>query len=152
METVSKVEAVNAEPPTAELFYITKLAVFGSFLDENRQELGDLDLAYELEIRPGVERFDHYCMLYNKDSRAPTRGRIRSSPLVRLATMDNLLALECPYRVVYEFHSPVIDKVRADRAVARAAFRQQYQEFEAEMSRLLVERPAVAPVSRRRKP
>ncbi|WP_425953008.1 hypothetical protein [Ralstonia pseudosolanacearum] len=116
-KSIENAKGINAEPPSAELYYVTKVAVFGSFLDETKCELGDLDLAWEIALRPGVVGFDYHCLMYNRDSVAPTRGRFRpKSPFVRLASMDNLLSLECPYRLVYEFHHPSIDQVREIRA------------------------------------
>lgn len=116
-QSIENAKGINAESPSAELYYITKVAVFGSFLDENKCELGELDLAWDIALRPGVVSFDHHCVMYNKDSVAPTRGRFRPRrPFVRLTSMSDLLALECPYRLVYEFHHPSIDEIRAQRA------------------------------------
>ena len=115
LQTIRKAEMTNSEPASSELYYVTKLAVFGSFLDESKHELGDLDIAYELEMRPGTKQSRLYLSM-SKDPVAPTRGRILPSPLVRLAAMDIVLLLGCPYHVVYEFRNEFIDQARADRA------------------------------------
>jgi hypothetical protein len=137
-QTIANAQAVNAEPADAQLYYVTSLAVFGSYLDESKTELGDLDLAWSLEERPGVQKFIHHCLMYNRDSVAPTRGRVRPrSSFVRLADMGNLLELKCPYRVVYEFESPVIDQVRADRKRKLAEHRVHMKQMEARMKELM---------------
>lgn len=119
-QAIDNAVAINAEPPTEALYYITRLAVFGSFLDESKQGLGDLDLAWEIEERPGVRAFAINCMMSNRDSVAPTRGRFRpKSAFVRLENMDNLLSLGCPYRVVYELDSQLLAELREARMKRR---------------------------------
>lgn len=148
-QAIRNAEAANAEPPTAQLYYVTKLAVFGSFLDESKQELGDLDLAWEIEERPGVENFAHHCIMYNKDSVAPTRGRVRpKSSMVRLASMENLLGLQCPYRLVYEFNSEVLDQIREDRQRRREIANVQWETSEKRMRAMLDDLTTVAPARR----
>ena len=34
--------------------YVSRITVFGSYLDESKQELGDLDLALDIKLKPGV--------------------------------------------------------------------------------------------------
>lgn len=151
-QTIENAKAVNALPASAEqVFYVTELAVFGSFLDESKQELGDLDIAWSIEERPGVQNFVMHCMMYNIDSLAPTRGAVRpKSPFVRLTTMDEVLGLKCPYNMVYEFQSPVIDEVRAERARQVEQLRQSMANMQAHMDAMRAGIPAV-PRSRRPK-
>lgn len=40
---VAAATALNALPPEAHFFWVTRLAVFGSYLDAQKLELGDLD-------------------------------------------------------------------------------------------------------------
>ena len=137
-QTIANAKAVNAEPPSAQLFYVTRLAVFGSYLDESRSELGDLDLAWSLEERPGIQNFIHHCIMYNRDCVAPTRGRVRPrSSFVRLTDLGNLLELECPYRIVYEFDGPLVAEVRAERARKAAEHRAALENIRAKTNELL---------------
>jgi hypothetical protein len=151
-QAIANAQAVNAEPADAQLYYVTSLAVFGSYLDESKSELGDLDLAWSLEERPGIQNFIHHCIMYNRDSVAPTRGRVRPrSSFVRLTDMGNLLKLKCPYEVVYEFKSPVIDQVRADRERKRAEHRVHIQQMAVHMKELRASLDEHQTGSRRRK-
>lgn len=145
-QAIRNAEAVNAEPSTAQLYYVTQLAVFGSFLDESKQELGDLDLAWEIEERPGVQAFTHHCIMYNRDSIAPTRGRVRpKSSLVRLTTMDNLLGLQCPYQIVYEFNNAVLDQLRIDHTRKREEVRAHLDATEKQIAALTTSLTQTAP-------
>lgn len=151
-KAIENAEAVNAEPPSAALYYVTRLSVFGSFLDESRQELGDLDIAWSIEERPGVEAFAMHCISYGKDSIAPTRGRVRpKSTMVRLTSTDTLLRLGCPFKVVYEFHSPVLDEVRAERARKAAEYQRMMHEQTTRMQTLLADPGEPVIVGARRK-
>jgi predicted nucleotidyltransferase len=139
-QAIENAKAVNAEPPSAELYYVTRLSVFGSYLDESKQELGDLDIAWSIEERPGVEAFAMHCINYGKDSIAPTRGRVRpKSSVVRLTSTDTLLRLGCPFKVVYEFHSPVLDEVRANRARKAAEYQRMMHAQSTRMQAMLAD-------------
>lgn len=103
-KAVAAAKALNALPPEAPFYWVTRLAVFGSYLDAQKSELGDLDLAWEVVQRPGVEDLAMAAILYNRDGKQSTRAQIcPKGPYVRLISMGEVLALKCPYQVVYTF-------------------------------------------------
>ena len=99
------VEANSLE--TGPLYYITRVAVFGSYLDEERESLGDLDVAWSLLERPGCynQILSMFCV--NRDATAHMRGLVRPRhQAVRLIDWHELERLQCPYRVMMEFTGP----------------------------------------------
>lgn len=103
-KAVAAAQALNALPPDAPYYWVTRLAVFGSYLDAQKTELGDLDLAWELMERPGMENHVYTSIVYGRDPLQPTRAQvIPRGPYVRVTGLDEMLALECPYQVVYTF-------------------------------------------------
>jgi predicted nucleotidyltransferase len=116
-KAVSAAKALNALPPEAPYYWITRLAVFGSYLDAQKSELGDLDLAWSVEKRPGVSGHAHMSIMYNRDGLQTTRAQVcPKGPYVRLTSFGEMLALECPYQVVYTFESEDLTKARAEEA------------------------------------
>jgi hypothetical protein len=95
---------MNQLPATQEdVFWVTKLAVFGSYLSE-KEQLGDLDIAWSTAPRAGTEAWFAHRLATGKDPMAKTRGMLcPRSPYVKLAGFAEMLALACPYRLVYEF-------------------------------------------------
>lgn len=106
-QAIKNAEALNQlAPDTREIYYITKIAVFGSYLSD-KQELGDLDIAWSVADRVGTDRWAVGEMMYGRDSFSVTRGRFRpKSPYVGIIFFSNLLELGCPYEVVYSFDPP----------------------------------------------
>lgn len=103
-KAVAAAKALNALPPEAPYFWVTRVAVFGSYLDAHKLELGDLDLAWEVAERPGVKNHAMRAIIYNRDGLQTTRAQFcPKGPYVRLTSLDQLLALKCPYQVVYTF-------------------------------------------------
>lgn len=113
-KAVTAAKALNALPPEAPYYWITRIAVFGSYLDGLKSELGDLDLAWEVEERPGVSRHATMAILYNRDGLQTTRAQFcPKGPYVRLTSFRELLALKCPYQMVYAFESEELTRARA---------------------------------------
>lgn len=103
-KAVAAAEALNALPPEAPYMWVTRLAVFGSYLDSQKLELGDLDLAWEVQDRPGSKAQAIRAIMNNRDWLQPTRAQVcPKGPYVRLTSMSEMLALECPYQVIYTF-------------------------------------------------
>mgnify|MGYP003482220259 FL=1 len=130
-KAVAAAKELNALPPEAPYFWITRIAVFGSYLDAQKSELGDLDLAWEVEERPGVRRHAHMAIMYNRDGLQTTRAKVcPKGPYVRLTSLGSMLALKCQYQVVYTFESEDLIKSRADEAAKfeeiRRSFAQQF--------------------------
>lgn len=124
-KAVAAATALNALPPEAPFYWVTHLAVFGSYLDAQKLELGDLDLAWEVEERPGVRRHAHMAMMYNVDGLQTTRAQVcPKGPYVRLTSLREMLDLKCPYQVVYTFESEELTKARAERAAELDAYRE----------------------------
>lgn len=110
-------KALNALPPEAPYYWITRLAVFGSYLDADKSELGDLDLAWEVEERPGVRGHAHMAIMYNRDGKQTTRAKvIPRGPYVRLVSFSEMLSLGCDYHEFYSFESESLMMARAEKA------------------------------------
>lgn len=123
-KAVAAAKALNALPPDAPYYWVTRLAVFGSYLDAKKSELGDLDLAWEVEERPGVRGHAHMAIMYNRDGKQTTRAKIcPKGPYVRLTSLGSMLALECPYEVIYTFESEDLAKARAEEAAELDEYR-----------------------------
>ena len=123
-KAVASAKALNALPPEAPYYWVTRLAVFVSFLDAQKLELGDLDLAWEVEERPGVRNHAMMAIMYNLDGLQTTRAQVcPKGPYVRLTSLRAMLALKCPYQVVYTFESEELTKARAEQAAERDAYR-----------------------------
>lgn len=122
-KTVAAAKALNALPPEAPYYWVTRLAVFGSYLNAQKSELGDLDLAWELVERPGVERHVQMAIIYNRDAEQTTRAKVcPKGPYVRLTDVGEMLALKCPFQEVYTFESEELTRARAEQAAKRSAF------------------------------
>lgn len=116
-KAVAAAKTLNALPPEAPYYWVTRLAVFGSYLDAQKLELGDLDLAWEVEERPGVGGHAMMAIMYNRDGLQTTRTQVcPKGPYVRLTSFYEMLDLKCPYQVVYTFESDELNKARAERA------------------------------------
>jgi predicted nucleotidyltransferase len=116
-KAVAAAKALNTLPPEAPYYWITRLAVFGSYLDDQKSELGDLDLAWEVEQRPGVRGHAHMAIMYNRDGLQTTRAQVcPKGPYIRLTSFGELLSLKCPYQEVYTFASEDLAKARAEEA------------------------------------
>jgi predicted nucleotidyltransferase len=115
-KAVAAAKALNALPPEAPYYWITRLAVFGSYLDAQKLELGDLDLAWEVEERPGVRGHAMMAIMYNRDGLQTTRAQVcPKGPYVRLTSLQEMMALKCPYQMVYTFESEELTKARENR-------------------------------------
>lgn len=103
-------EELNKLPPDVyNIKWVTRIAVFGSFLGEN-SELGDLDVAIEFDERIGGINWDVNMMMYGRDSCSPTRAKlIPRGPYVRCVSYGMMMGLECPYKIVYTFDPPITD-------------------------------------------
>ncbi len=115
-KAVAAAMALNELPPDAQYFWVTRIAVFGSYLDGQKLELGDLDLAWDVMERPGVENHAFKAMMYNFDGLQSTRAQVcPKGPYVRLISLSELQALGCPYQVVYTFESEELNNYRVKR-------------------------------------
>lgn len=122
-KAVAAAKALNALPPEAPYYWVTRIVVFGSYLDAQKLELGDLDLAWEVEERPGVRNHAMKAIMYNLDGLQTTRAQVcPKGPYVRLTSLCAMLALKCPYQVVYTFESEELTKARAEQAAERDAY------------------------------
>lgn len=129
-KTVAAAAALNALPPEAPYYWVTRLAVFGSYLDAQKLELGDLDLAWEVVERPGVRGHAHMAIMYNLDGLQTTRAQVcPKGPYVRLTSLGEMLDLKCPYQVVYSFESEELTKARAEWAAELDGDRSGYAEL-----------------------
>lgn len=116
-KAVVAAKALNALPPEAPFYWITRLVVFGSYLDAQNLELGDLDLAWEVEERPGVRGHAHMAIMYNRDGLQTTRAQVcPKGPYVRLIGFREMRSLNCQYQEVYSFESEDLTKARAEQA------------------------------------
>lgn len=116
-KAVTAAKALNALPPDAPYYWITRLVVFGSYLDKQKSELGDLDLAWVIEARPSVRQRAIISIMYGRDPIQPTRAKVcPKGPYVRLTSFGEVLALKCPYQVVYSFESEALIKAREEEA------------------------------------
>lgn len=103
---VNNARRMNELAAAQDVFWVTKLAVFGSYLSD-KEQLGDLDIAWSTVPRTGTQAWFAQCLASGKDPMSKTRAMlVPRSPYVKLADFAELLALACPYRVVYEFAPP----------------------------------------------
>lgn len=128
-KAVEAAKALNALPPEAPYYWITRLAVFGSYLDAEKSELGDLDLAWEVEERPGVREHAHMAIMYNRDGRQSTRAQVcPKGPYVRLTSFGEMLSLKCQYQELYSFESEDLTKAREEMAAELDKYRRSFSE------------------------
>jgi predicted nucleotidyltransferase len=128
-KAVAAAKALNTLPPEAPYYWITRLAVFGSYLDDQKSELGDLDLAWEVEQRPGVRGHAHMAIMYNRDGLQTTRAQVcPKGPYIRLTSFGELLSLKCPYQEVYTFASEDLAKARAEEVAKLDEYRRTLAE------------------------
>lgn len=94
---------------------VRKLAVFGSFLDDTRADYGDLDLAIEVGVKPGLvwidvlnearengyRPWDPHTIHKHPYERVKRRIKARSH-IISLHEFGELETLKCPFRIVWE--------------------------------------------------
>lgn len=103
-KAVAAARKLNALPSDAPYFWVTSLAVFGSYLDADKSELGDLDLAWEVKERPGLIGHITTALMNGRNPMQSTRAQIcPKGPYVRMTSMGRMLDLNCAYRIVYTF-------------------------------------------------
>jgi hypothetical protein len=100
--------------------YVTELAVFGSFLDSSKPELGDLDIGYATHRRKPFQKhewkgWDEFWKR-NPEKQALLRLKGRS-PFVSIHTMKEVAELRIPHRIIYrmsedlpELHSQLVNE------------------------------------------
>lgn len=110
-QLLKNAEELNRLPPdVCDIKWITRIAVFGSYLGE-AVELGDLDVAIDFDLRIGGLNWALNMMFYGRDENSPTRGRlIPRGPYIKPISFAAMEHLKCPYRVVYTFDPPVTDR------------------------------------------
>jgi predicted nucleotidyltransferase len=129
-KAVEAATLLNALPPDAPYYWVTRLAVFGSYLDVDKRELGDLDLAWEVQERPGVSGHALKSIMYNRDGLQSTRAQVSpKSPFVRLVNFGDLLELQCPYQEIYSFDSEELIKARSQKAAEYEEYRKSLGVF-----------------------
>lgn len=129
-ELVKRAKEANARPATDDHYYVTRLAVFGSYLDPNKQELGDLDVAWELAERPSSRMLFIDAIMYGRDPISPTRALVRpKSPYVRMVEYGTLQRLKCTYQEIYHFEPPPLDQDKYD--AVRRLQRERYRILDA---------------------
>jgi len=100
--------------------YVTELAVFGSFLDSDKPELGDLDIGYATHRRKPFKKHewkgwdDFWKRNPEKHALLRLKGR---SPFVSIHTMKEIAELHVPYLIIYrlsedlpELHAQLISQ------------------------------------------
>lgn len=110
-QLLASTKALNELDPSEPFAWVTRLAVFGSYLNSDKTELGDLDIAWEVRSRPGLIDLMNNAVSYDRDFLSSTRAKIRpKGPYVRFISMEHMKSLDCPYRVLYEFIAPAAKK------------------------------------------
>ncbi len=138
-QMVKQAEQLNADPGDA-LFYVVKIAVFGSYMDTSKEELGDLDVAWQLLERPGCERTISSMMCVNQDPVAHMRGRVRPRhAAVRLVDWHTMKSLETPSRVVMEMTGPVLEEALEYAARRREKRQKEARALQQSMDNMLAE-------------
>ena len=128
-KAVAAAKILNALPPEAPYYWITRLAVFGSYLDAQKSELGDLDLAWEVEERPGVRGHAHMAIMYNRDGLQTTRAQVcPKGPYVRLTGFGEMLSLKCQYQEVYSFESEDLTNAREEEVAKFDEYKRSLRE------------------------
>jgi predicted nucleotidyltransferase len=99
---VSEAKAINRESKSDSAF-VTELAVFGSYLNTDKAELGDIDIGVRTQPRPrepGTPRKRIDWRAKGTDEIAKTRLKGRS-PFVSLHMMEELESAAISHRMVY---------------------------------------------------
>ena len=132
-QTVENARAINALPPEAPYFYVASLAVFGAFLDPGNDELANLDLAWTMRGRPGVDFLLREKLSALRDPTKSTRGKLRPrSAFVRLTSMDNLIGQDITFRLVYQLDrtkGPASQPDRDEESLLAATHPQQARQL-----------------------
>lgn len=111
---------VNSLPVTATEFYVTRLVVFGSYLDKEKTELGDLDIAWEEAERPGTMNQMAVSLLSSGNPLRRTEIMLRPrGPYVRLMDMGAFMNLGAPFHEIYRYEPPA-EAIRARPARTRS--------------------------------
>ena len=104
---IKNAAVVNSLPVTATEFYVTRVVVFGSYLDKEKSELGDLDIAWEEAERPGTLNQMALSLLSADNPLRRTEIMLRPrGPYVRLMEMGAFLELGAPFQEIYRFDPP----------------------------------------------
>lgn len=110
-KALANANKLNSEPTeTSEYgtYWITKIAVFGSYLQDS-EELGDLDIAWEVSERSNMKNWFINCLMNSIDPLSRTRGKFRpKGPYTKIINFDHMLSLGCQYKTIYEFKVPEI--------------------------------------------
>lgn len=143
-QLIRNAQQLNDAPGDA-FYFVTKLAVFGSYLDNERNELGDLDVAWELIQRPGFERSISSMRCVNEDPTSHMRRLVRPrSPAVRLVDWSLLLDLKCSYRIVLEMSGPKLEEAITAREVRRKAHVERAEQVNRALAASLIRSPIQA--------
>jgi predicted nucleotidyltransferase len=104
---VAEARAINREVDNYELDVVTHVLVFGSYLNEDKQELGDLDIAYASARRPrpngvSLPRRSYHEIVADWRRRSPLELRLGlRSPYISVCDANSINIGKFPYRVVY---------------------------------------------------
>jgi hypothetical protein len=102
-KVVAEARELNREE-NSDCDHIVEIAVFGSFLDDTKMHLGDLDIGYSTRRRKGFARrpWTGWSDFWGKDPERNALKRLKGrSPFVSLHEMKELIDLKMPYRIVY---------------------------------------------------
>ena len=123
---LERVKAANREPvPNRGL--ITRVAVFGSFLDESKPEIGDIDLAFvyerpeQAELNQEGYGLDHYFSI-EKNAAKIIKNQ---SQYLSLTYFDTLVSLGCSYTDLYRIEDDI--DVWSERYGTAAAYPKLFQ-------------------------
>lgn len=110
---VERVRALNQQAHSVK--YVSRLCVFGSYLDPKVATLGDIDLGYSLSPRPGVEAEKDYRRAWalDRDYLRFVRGR---SAYVAMNPMSVVEAMKTQVRELLtasDAEVPAFDRARA---------------------------------------
>ena len=100
---VKDAEAINADADS-DCAFVLEIAVFGSYLDKAKLELGDLDVGVRLQPRPKRAdwKYTGLADLPTRGGEALARKRLQGrSPYVSLHGMDEVVERGFAHRVVY---------------------------------------------------
>lgn len=102
LEVIERAKAINLEAES-ECDYVLEIAVFGSYMDDTKHELGDLDIGVKTKRRPRakhlpIRRFDWKKGDGNYLTKTRLKGR---SPYLSLHDLSEIIESGFSYKTVY---------------------------------------------------
>ena len=106
-EFINRAERTNKDGQA--MYFVTRIEVFGSYLDSEKTDLGDLDVAWEVLEKPEFRNRIGNMRCVNLDPLSHMRRLVRPrNNAIRMISVGELENLKCPRKLIYEFNGPPV--------------------------------------------